>query len=191
MKSNLGKLVFQFKSFALASHQRILIAGLQERPHRLAEAMVFATGIGMMISYLKHAERGDFDEADRLMSNPGLWIANGLDRSGILAIPFEISTVEKLGGKGGVSAAQAIAGDKDRGGSSSRYASRGLRRAVGGPSVGLFEDLHTLALQASGGDFNKAGTNALLQQIPGDTLPEVRSAIHFGIKPALVDAVEN
>ena len=191
MKSNLGKLVFQFKSFALASHQRILIAGLQERPHRLAEAMVFATGIGMMISYLKHAERGDFDEADRLMSNPGLWIANGLDRSGILAIPFEISTVEKLGGKGGVSAAQAIAGDKDRGGSSSRYASRGPRGAVGGPSVGLFEDLHTLALQASGGDFNKAGANALLQQIPGAGLPEVRSAIHFGIKPALVDAVEN
>jgi len=187
MKSNVGKLVFQFKSFALASHQRILIAGLQERPHRLAEAMVFATGVGMMISYLKHAERGDFDEADRLMSNPGLWIANGLDRSGILAIPFEISnTVEKRGGKGFVSSAQAIAGDKDRGGSSSRYASREPWGAAGGPSVGLFEDLHTLALQASGGDFNKAGANPLLRQIPGAALPAVRS-----IKPALVDAVEN
>ncbi|RVL87578.1 hypothetical protein CN140_01190 [Sinorhizobium meliloti] len=191
MKSNWGKLIMQFKSFGMASHQRVLIAGLQERPHRLAEQMVFSTAIGMMISYLKYAERGDMDEADRLVNNPGLWIANGLDRTGILSSAFEISnTVEKLGLPVGImSGAQALAGDEDRGGSASRYASRNKLGAVLGPSAGLFEDLATIAQQLGEGDLKKSGANAVIRQLPGATLPGVRSAIHMGLKPAFADAV--
>jgi len=192
MKTNWGKLIMQFKSFGLASHQRVLIAGLQERPHRLAEQMVFGTAIGMMIAYVKFMERGDVDEANRLLENPGLWIADGLDRTGILSLPFEISnTAEKLGSPVGImSAAQAVAGDPDQGGSVSRYASRGKLGAVLGPSAGLFEDLATIAEQLSKGDLKKSGANALIRQIPGATLPGARTAIHVGIKPELQEAVE-
>lgn len=192
MKTNWGKLIMQFKSFGLASHQRVLIAGLQERPHRLAEQLVMGTAIGMMISYLKYIERGDFDEAQRLVDNPGLWIANGLDRTGILSLPFEISnTAEKLGAPIGImTAAQAIAGDQDKGGASSRYASRNKLGAVLGPSAGLFEDLAAIAQQLSEGDLKKSGANAIIRQLPGATLPGIRSAIHVGIKPALHEAVD-
>ncbi|MDM9629546.1 hypothetical protein QTL95_27045 [Rhizobium sp. S152] len=190
MKSNVGKLLFQFKSFSLASHQRVLIAGLQERPHRLAEQLVFATGLGMLISYLKYVERGDVDEANKLLDNPGLWIANGVDRSGILSIPFEFSnTAEKIGLPGIMTAASAVAGDKDRG-TASRYASRGTFGALAGPTVGAFEDLTQIAQQLAAGDLKKSGANAIIRQLPGATLPGVRSAIHMGLKPALVDAVE-
>lgn len=191
MKSNIGSLLLQFKSFALAAHQRVLIAGLQERPHRLAEQLVFGTVLGMLVSYLKYVERGDFDEANRLLENPGLWIANGVDRSGIASIPFEISnTMEKLGAPGFVSAAQAIAGDEDRGGSASRYASRGPWGALLGPSGGIVEDWVTIANQLGSGDLKKSGVNAMIRQLPGSTLPGVRTAIHVGVKPALSDAVE-
>lgn len=191
MKTNWGKLIMQFKSFGLASHQRVLIAGLQERPHRLAEMMVMSSAIGMMISYLKYVERGDFDEAQKLLDNPGLWVANGLDRSGVLSIPFEISnTAEKLGFPGMVSAAQTIAGDEDRGGGASRYASRGVLGALGGPSVGLFEDLALISKQLAAGDLKKSGANAIIRQMPGATLPGVRTAIHVGLKPELQEAVE-
>lgn len=191
MKTNWGKLIMQFKSFGLASHQRVLIAGLQERPHRLAEQMVFASSLGMLVSYLKYVERGDFDEAKRLTENPGLWVMNGLDRSGILSIPFEISnTAEKLGLPGMMTAAQAIAGAPDQGGSASRYASRGKIGAVAGPSLGIFEDLATIAQQLSQGDLKKSGANAMIRQMPGATLPGIRTAIHVGIKPALQGAVE-
>jgi hypothetical protein len=190
MKSNVGKLLFQFKSFSLASHQRVLISGLQERPHRLAEQLVFATGLGMLISYLKYVERGDVEEANQLLENPGLWIANGVDRSGILAIPFEFSnTVEKAGLPGIMTGAQALAGDKDRG-SASRYASRGTFGALAGPTVGAFEDLTQIAGQLAQGNFKKSGANALIRQLPGATLPGIRSAVHIGLKPALVDAVD-
>ena len=191
MKTNAGKLIMQFKSFGLASHQRVLIAGLQERPHRLAEMMVMSSAIGMMIGYLKYVERGDIAEANRLLDNPGLWVAEGLDRSGVLSIPFEISnTAEKLGMPGFVTAAQALAGDEDRGGGASRYASRGKLGAVLGPSAGLFEDFATIAQQLSEGDLKKSGANAIIRQLPGATLPGVRTAIHVGIKPQLHEAVE-
>ncbi|MDE4620635.1 hypothetical protein [Sinorhizobium meliloti] len=187
MKTNWGKLIMQFKSFGLASHQRVLIAGLQERPHRLAEQMVFATAIGMLVAWLKYKERGDDEEAERLLNNPGLWIADGLDRTGILSLPFEISnTAEKVVGVGGISGAfSALAGDEDRGGTVSRYANRGALGAVLGTSAGLFEDLATIAEQLSAGDLKKSGVNAMLRQLPGATLPGVRTAIHVGAKPLL------
>lgn len=116
---------------------------------------------------------------------------NGLDRTGILSIPFEISnTAEKLGLPGMMTAAQAIAGDPDKGGSASRYASRGKIGAVAGPSLGIFEDLATIAQQLTQGDIKKSGANAFIRQFPGATLPGIRTAIHVGIKPALQDAVE-
>lgn len=191
MKTNWGRLIFQFKSFGLASHQRVLIAGLQERPHRLAEMMVMSSTIGMLIGYLKYVERGDMDEANKLLENPGLWVAEGLDRSGVLSIPFEISnTAEKLGLPGVVTGAQALAGDEDRGGGASRYASRGKLGAVLGPSAGLFEDLALIAQQLGEGDLKKSGANAIIRQLPGATLPGVRTAIHVGVKPKLQEAVE-
>jgi len=191
MKSNWGKLIMQFKSFGLASHQRVLIAGLQERPHRLAEMMVMSSALGMLVGYAKYLERGDIDEANRLLDNPGLWVAEGLDRSGILSIPFEISnTAEKLGMPGFVTAAQKIAGDADAGGQASRYASRGKLGAVLGPSAGLFEDIAQIAQQLAEGDLKKSGSNAIIRQIPGATLPIARTAIHVGIKPKLHEAVD-
>lgn len=133
MRTNWGKLIMQFRSFMLASHQRVLIAGLQERPHRFAEQLVGATAIGMMLSWLGHKINNDEENAQKLLDNRGLWVANGLDRSGVMDIPFNISdTAEKMGLPGFTTAAQAIAGDRDRGGRSSRYASRGVAAALGG-----------------------------------------------------------
>nr|WP_029924361.1 hypothetical protein [Ochrobactrum sp. UNC390CL2Tsu3S39] len=192
MKTNWGRLIMQFKSFGLASHQRVLIAGLQERPHRLAEQLVFSTALGMMVGYLKFMERGDTEEANRLLENSGLWIADGLDRTGILSLPFEISnTAEKLGSPVGImKGVQAVAGDVDQGGAASRYASRNKLGAIAGPWAGVFEDLSTIAQQLGEGDLKKSGANAMIRQLPGATLPGVRTAIHVGIKPALQGAVE-
>jgi len=194
MKTNWGRLIMQFKSFGLASHQRVLIAGLQERPHRLAEQMVLGTTIGMMVAYLKFIERGDFDEAERLLENPGLWIADGLDRTGILSLPFEISNtgakigLSEVGGipTGIVSGAQAIAGDPDHGGAVSRYASRGALGAIMGPTASFIEDMTTIATQLAAGELRRSGANAAIRQIPGATLPGIRSGVQIGIKPELV-----
>ena len=148
-----------------------------------------------MVVYLKLREKDPLDkegEAEQLLNNPGLWIADGLDKTGILSLPFEVSNIaEKLGVPFGITtAAQKIAGDEDQGGTVSRYASRNKLGAVLGPTAGMFSDLSTIAEQLSKGNLKKSGANALIREIPGLSLPGVRTAIHAGVKPSIHDAVE-
>lgn len=197
MKTNWGRLIMQFKSFGLASHQRVLIARLQERPHRFAEQMAFATSIGMMVSWLKMMERGDTEQANSLVENPGRWIADGLDRTGIMSLAFDITNtadkvVSSYGGPNiGINRVfSELAGDENTAGGSTRYASRNATGAVAGPTIGVIEDLANIAAAIGKGDFNKGSANALIRQIPGATLPGLRTAIHVGIKPQLHEAVD-
>lgn len=199
-RSNLGRLVFQFKSFALASHQRVLLAGLQERPHRFAEMLVGATVIGMMVAWLKHMERGDTERANALFDNPGLWVSDGLDRTGIFSVVFETSnTMDKLNLDEGFGTgvpltikgvAQSIAGDKRRDLDVSRYSMRGPYGAVLGPSASIFEDLQMFTSQMMDGDLRRSGASAALRQLPYGTLPGVRTGLYVGVRPMLNDVVE-
>lgn len=186
------RLAMQFKGFLIAANQKILIAGLQGRLLYLAQGLVMATAMGMFGSYVKALTRGDTDGADRLLDNPGLWIASGLDRSGFFPLIFEPSNIlEKIGNPYGVTPAiQALFQDEDRGGTSSRYATRNAFGAVFGPSVGVVEDLARVFSQLAQGDLKPSGVNAFLKSVPGNTLPGARTAIHAGIKPWLQDAVD-
>lgn len=198
MKSNTGRILTQFKSFGLASHQRVLIAGLQERPRRLLEGMLFGTMVGMMVGYLKMIERNDYEKANNLLQNPGKWIGDGLDRAGIFFLPYEVSnTADKVSASlGGPNVSissmfSRIAHDKDHSGSPTRFASRDPIGAVAGPTAGLFSDLATIIAAMTRHQLSKvdeatpditpsqekAAINAALRQIPGGTLPLIRTAI--------------
>lgn len=190
-RSNPGKLALQFKSFTLAAHQRLLLSRLQGNPKHLAEFLLMGTTLGMMVSYLKYIERGDFEEAEKLTENPGLWVADGLDRTGILTVMMEVSnTLEKVGSPFGIrTAAQMIAGDEDRGADVSRYASRNAYGAFFGPTAGTFSDLVTIFSQAINADVNTEGARAAIRQVPFATLPVIRYGMQEYVKPALQDAV--
>lgn len=54
-----------------------------------------------------------------------------------------------------------------------------------GPSAGLFQELATIAEQLSQADLKKSGTNAIIRQIPGGSLPGIRTGLHGFIKPAI------
>jgi len=191
LQTNAGRLIMQFKSFALASHQRVLLSGLQGRPRHMAEMMVSGTILGMMVAYFKNLEAGRTDDAQRLADNPGRWVAEGLDRSGIFSIPMEVSnTLEKFGGKGVVSGISALAGDEaGAGGPVSRYASRNATGTLIGPMAGLIEDLLKIAQQFGSGDVRESGVNAAFRQIPGRGLPGIRPAIEYGLKPKAKEAL--
>lgn len=192
MRTNTGRIITQFKSFGLASHQRVLIAGLQERPRRLLESMVFGTAMGMMVSYLKMIERGDNERAQALLDNPGQWVGDGFDRTGILFLPFEVTnTADKISASLGgsplsiSSMVSRLAGDPSHSGSPTRYASRDPIGAVAGPTAGLFSDLAKIAASMTKGEFDKGARNAALRQVPGGSLPVARTVINSVVKPAV------
>lgn len=159
MHTPAGRALFQFKSFAIASNQRVLMRGLQGGMDRFIGGLVGMTTIGMAVYWLKTMESGR-----GLSNNPGTWVAEGLDRSGFLSIGMEINNIyEKMGGQGvyalAAGAGRQISPSADERQPASRYAVRSTFGSLFGPSFGLGSDLTTLA----GVGINAANGNAELQ----------------------------
>jgi len=191
-RSNWGKVMMQFKGHALAAHGNVMISRLQGPQRHFAEFMVMATTLGMMVSYFKYLERGDVEGANRLLANPGLMIAEGVDRAGFIPVIMEVSnTAEGLGSPFGVkNLAQALAGDEDRDANVSRFAGRNVASLLAGPTAGVIQDIAQIASESARGEITKSGASAIMRQVPGGTLPGIRSYLQKEIKPTLQDAVE-
>lgn len=196
-----GKLITQFKSFALASHQRVLIKGMQENPTRFMSGMVGMTAMGMLATYLRAVSTNRVDKLTQ-DNNPGWWISEGIDSTGILSVPMEFAnTIEKATTvnplKDPLRAAGAAATGGSMGPGTLRYQSRGKFGALLGPTVGMGDDLFSvlgaLTAHATGRDVNpgtdKAGIDAGARMLPFYSYPGMRQLIDYGVKPGLHQAV--
>ncbi|MEO5755832.1 MAG: hypothetical protein ABIQ51_03145 [Mesorhizobium sp.] len=191
-----GRALIQFKSFALASNQRVLMRGLQEGPGSFITGTVAMTAFGMLTYMMKQIEAGGDNRV--LSTNPGTWLAEGLDRAGIFQMAFEVnSTWEKLGAPGLYTAA-SILGKKinpnaDSRQQASRYANRDAFGAILGPSFQLGTDAaqllgvggRTLSTLTDGDpstnpDLAPADIDRAMKMIPFLTLPYWRWIIEGG-----------
>lgn len=159
--SPLGRLLLQFRSFMFASHQRVLLRGLQENKARFASGMVGMTTLGILSAYLR-SWRGGQSRHDKWMQaaqNPGFVIGEGLDGSGLFTLPFDAAnTTEKLTQSAGFSfnpikspmmmAGSLAVPQAPHTGESIRFATRSPLSIAAGPTGGLIEDA---AKAASGG----------------------------------------
>lgn len=101
-----GAALLQFRAFSLASHQRILLRGLQEKPSLFLSGMTGMIAIGAMVSYLQALGRGkdSFEKWKREASNPGFLLGDALDKSGLFTLAFEGSNaMEKMSQMSGAS----------------------------------------------------------------------------------------
>src|SRR5690606_17124723 len=116
------------------------------------------TIMGMLVYVLKSAESNRLDD---LSDNPGRWIAEGLDRSGIFSVAFEINnTFEKSFGLGAYGALMKAFPQASQQGTASRYAARSQAAAWTGPTGDLLDTaIHVAAALKSAtiGDFDKNG----------------------------------
>ncbi|OAZ08044.1 hypothetical protein TH4_18475 [Thalassospira tepidiphila MCCC 1A03514] len=160
MSTELGAVIGQFKSFSIASTQRVFLAGLQQRDAAFLSGMSMMVGLGMLSYYLK-AKAAGYEPTD----NPGTWIAEGVDRSGSLGWFFEVNNLaEKLTrGRVGVS---ALTG----GPIMSRYASRNVIGALIGPTSGAISDAAQAIGAMSAGDWRESDTSAMRRLLPYQNL---------------------
>lgn len=186
-----GRAILQFKTFALSSHQRAFLRAVQEGARgnhwAVVNGMLAMHLTGMFIYMMKAAEQNRIKD---LSDNPGRWISEGLDRSGMFALMFEASnTSEKFGGPGIYGGLQALfPGDKE--GRSSRYATRGVLGAIAGPNAGVLDDLGRLyGFSFAGKQPVRGDMNAAIRLLPGYSLPVVRSALEWGVKPYVYEAI--
>ncbi len=192
----LGRAVFQFKSFALASHQRVLMRAAQDiedAPLAVISGMSQMVAIGAFLYWLKSVESGR-DVSD----NPGKWIAEGVDRSGLLAVFMEFNNMaERIGAPGLYSVSQSAFPERDQGAPASRYAIRSTVGSLLGPSFGLANDVtqimglaatnltSAVGLKDEGQSVTAGDINAARRLTPGSTLPIIRSLLEYIALPAL------
>lgn len=192
MNTPMGRLVGQFKSFALASHQRMLMRGLAERPAGFVSGTMVAATIGMMVYAFKSLEA---NRGEDISDNPGRWVAEGLDRSGIFALAFEVNnTVEKSLGIGAYAAIQSLFPDREQGGLASRYLMRSTLSSYLGPTADFIDTaeraFRAVKDQATGEGLTEGDVNAIRRLAPFATLPGVRSLVEYMGVPAVVDAID-
>lgn len=150
---------------------------------------MLATTVGMLIYYLKAVEANRMED---ISDNPGRWIAEGLDRSGMFSIAFEANnTIEKAFGIGAYGALSAAFPNASQEGKASKYASRSVAASVLGPT-GDFIDTAIRAANAikgAGDGMTEGDISAIKRMIPGATLPGIRSLVEYLGVPAARAAV--
>lgn len=158
----LGSFLTQFKSFAVASTQRVMLAGLQQRDAAALNGALFMVGLGMLTYWAKTPN-------ERLSEDPSVWIQEGIDRSGLTGWFFDANNLmEKMsGGKVGLS---RITGQQ-----ASRYKSRDKIGAALGPTVDLFDKATSTLSNLSTGELSQSDIHNIRQMLPFQNLFYIRS----------------
>jgi hypothetical protein len=155
MSTELGKLVGQFKSFGIASVQRTLIAGLQQRDAAAFNGMVLMLGLGAVSYYLK-METGGFEVSD----DPVKWATEAFDRSGMAGWVSDANNmVEKM--TRGTIGLSAFTGEQ-----ATRYASRNAIGSLLGPTFDVVGDAIQVSGSAFAGDWAASDSHAFRKLVP-------------------------
>lgn len=159
MSTGWGKLLGQFKSFAVSAHHKMLISNLQYRDMRALNGVVLTVSLGAVSYALKEhiAGRQPSGDAAKL-------IVEGIDKSGVSGFMGDVNNISEkfTGGKFG---ANALIGAAPM----SRYASRGYLGAIGGPTAGLVETAGIGLTALFNGD-DKRAVQAARALMPGQNL---------------------
>ena len=165
MNGDLGKTIGQFKSFAMAANQRVMIRGMQSArmgDARFVSGLATFISLGMMVYYLKMVLSSREPSDD-----PTTWVREGVDRSGVLPVFMEVfNTAEKATGTTFVGESPA-----------SRYASRGAFASLLGPSVGRGEDAVSFLQGAFDGEMKDRDLHALRKLLPFNNIFYVRKLL--------------
>lgn len=158
--SQMGKLVFQFKSFIFGSYNRATAGGIQAGDAQFYYGLAMQLMLGAMTYAIKNTIAGrDVDYA------PEKLVLEGVDRSGVLGPLMEFNnTLEK------VSAGTLGFGPALGTGTQSRYASRNAIGSILGPSFDSMGKLSDIATGVLSGDFDDKAVNSTRQLIPGQNL---------------------
>lgn len=169
MSSELGKTIFQFKTFMFSATQRVMLSTLQAQDKHYIQGVLGLVSVGMLSYAFK-----EWDAGRDLSEDPRVWVAEGIDRSGMLGIFMEANnTIEKISGNTygfrpmlGINAP------------ASRYASRSALDSALGPTFGLAGEVVKIAGAATDQrDWTDSDTRALRRLLPGQNLSILRQGL--------------
>jgi hypothetical protein len=155
-QGEVGKVLTQFQGFGFAAHQRILVAGLQQRDANALSSVLAMTALGMTSVALRDLVRdGKIDEK----RDARAWVRDGVDRSGVLSRVMEMDTM--LGKATGVNVQRTLTGED-----ASRFQGRSLVGQLGGPTAATIDGTARALRGAADGSMTGADVHAIRKMIP-------------------------
>jgi hypothetical protein len=167
MSTELGKTVGQFKSFGVASMQRTMLAGLQQRDAATLNGVLLSLGLGAFTYWAKQ-RMADREVAD----DPRVWAAEAFDKSGLTGYLMDINNIAEKASRGRVGLS-AITGKQI-----SRYASRNVTGAFLGPTADAVSDIFQVSGSIFAGDTTKTDLHKVRQLLPLQNLFYLRSLLN-------------
>jgi hypothetical protein len=163
----MGKMIFQFKTFAAAAHHKILISDLQYRDAAALNGFLMSVAFGTAAYGAKQLVAGR-----EVSDDPKKLIVESLDRSGAFGYMWDANNIVEKMTRGEVGVNKLIGAPP-----MSRYASRNVLGAMFGPTVGTIEDVATVTGAISSGEFTEAEKKRAIQMIPGQNLFYMRGLL--------------
>lgn len=166
--AEMGKMMFQFKTFASAAHHKILLADLQHGDLQALNGFLLSVALGSATYGLKQYV------SDRpISSDPEKIIVESLDRSGAFGYFWDLNNMIEKGTRGNFGVNSLLGAPP-----MSRYASRNVVGAMLGPSLGTVEDLIQITGGAASGEFSKKELRQLRKMLPGQNLFYMRRLLN-------------
>lgn len=165
MSRDMGRLIFQFKSFAVASMQRTLISGLQQRDMGVLNGALMAVALGGLVHIVKQQQAGrpvetDFSDPEQFTQ----FMVNAVDRSGLTGWLMDANSMTEKLTRGAVGLS-AVTGKPV-----SRYANRNLAASFIGPTAGTITDFALATGSLASGDVNQSDIRAMRRLLPYQNL---------------------
>jgi len=171
--TELGKALFQFKSFFLAAHNQVFIPLAQQIGRKDAaaiEGIIGAIGLGMMSEWVRLNISGRGDEMDDYSMQD--WVRAGLDRSGIATVPMELFNITDRMLMGQLSDSLAMK-------EGSRYFYRNQLSTLMGPSFGYVEDVGNVVQNLAEADgVKESDIRALRRLLPYQNMFYLRQGLN-------------
>ena len=152
----------------MSATQLVFIAGLQNQDHNAVGGLASLVGMGMFTYYLKQQIAGR-----EVSDDPAVWVAEGMDRSGVLGAIGEFNnTVEKISSNSvGLRPLLGISAP------ASKQVSRSIAESALGPTFGSLLTTTIAASNAitSEGEMTDSDVRALRRLVPLQNLFYLRN----------------
>ena len=158
MSTEWGSTLTQFKKFAMAATQRMLMRGMQEKDLDFLFGSMLLLGSGMMIDAIYHKVRFNRDYNKLSLTQK---LLNAFDRSGLAGIYTDVNkAIETLSdNRIGIS---PMLGENKPYGSSGRWKAG----TIGGPTAGQIYNIFDILYDVKGGKYNHHTAKNVRRLIP-------------------------
>lgn len=160
------RLVGQFRSFSMASMQRVTMAGIQQADAAALNGVLMMAAMGSMVYAAKTTLAGR-----EVSDDPRVWITEGIDRSGLTGWFFDVNNITEKATRGTVGVNALIGGPQ-----MSRYASRNVVSSIAGPTFGLGQDFFQLTGAGFSGEWAESDSHAMRRLLPYQNVLYLRNA---------------